>query len=61
MVGGEQGDFDAVEPVLRVLGKNIILQGKAGAGQHTKMCNQIAIAANMVGVCEAMIYAKRPG
>lgn len=61
MCGGEQSVFDAVLPILQTMGKNIILQGAAGAGQHTKMCNQIAIATNMIGVCEAMIYAKKAG
>jgi 3-hydroxyisobutyrate dehydrogenase len=61
MVGGDQHAFEAVSPILNLLGKNIILQGQAGAGQHTKMCNQIAIASNMIGVCEAMVYAKRAG
>ncbi|MGG2065336.1 NAD(P)-dependent oxidoreductase [Bacillus sp. S14(2024)] len=61
MVGGEQQDFDAMKPIFELMGTNIILQGKAGAGQHTKMCNQIAIASNMIGVCEAMVYAKQAG
>ncbi|HEK9104059.1 TPA: NAD(P)-dependent oxidoreductase [Bacillus pseudomycoides] len=61
MVGGEQQDFDAMKPIFKLMGTNIILQGKAGAGQHTKMCNQIAIASNMIGVCEAMVYAKQAG
>ena len=38
-----------------------MLQGKAGAGQHTKLANQIAIASNMIGVCEAIIYAEKAG
>lgn len=38
-----------------------MLQGVAGAGQHTKMCNQIAIASNMIGVCEAILYANQAG
>ncbi|WP_188397946.1 NAD(P)-dependent oxidoreductase [Sporomusa sp. GT1] len=61
MVGGEPEAFAAVRPILELMGKNIVLQGAAGAGQHTKMCNQIAIASNMMGVCEAMAYAKRSG
>ncbi|MGG2065658.1 NAD(P)-dependent oxidoreductase [Bacillus sp. S14(2024)] len=61
MVGGEQQDFNAMKPIFELMGTNIILQGKAGAGQHTKMCNQIAIASNMIGVCEAMVYAKQAG
>ncbi len=61
MVGGEEKDFKIVYPILKLMGTNIVLQGKAGAGQHTKMCNQIAIASNMIGVCEAMVYAEEAG
>ncbi len=61
MVGGDAEAFDAVKPIFEVLGKNISLQGKAGAGQHTKMANQIAIASNMMGVCEAIAYAQKAG
>ncbi|MBB5323878.1 3-hydroxyisobutyrate dehydrogenase [Anoxybacillus tepidamans] len=61
MVGGDEAAFYACKPILEVLGTNIVFQGKAGAGQHTKMCNQIAIATNMIGVCEALAYAKRSG
>jgi 3-hydroxyisobutyrate dehydrogenase len=61
MVGGDKKAFDAVFPLFEVMGKNIILQGKAGSGQHTKMANQIAIAAGMVGICESLAYAKKSG
>lgn len=61
MVGGKQKMFDDVFPIFDVLGENIILQGEAGAGQHTKLANQIAIATNMIGVCEAIVYAKKAG
>jgi 3-hydroxyisobutyrate dehydrogenase len=61
MVGGEKEAFEAVYPLLQHLGTNIVYQGKPGAGQHTKMCNQIAIASNMIGVCEAVIYAENAG
>lgn len=61
MAGGDREDFEEVLPILELMGKNIVLQGKAGAGQHTKMCNQIAIASGMIGVCEAMVYAKKAG
>ncbi|MDN4071503.1 NAD(P)-dependent oxidoreductase [Fictibacillus terranigra] len=61
MVGGEKEDFEAVLPILKLMGQNIVHQGKAGAGQHTKMCNQIAIASGMIGVCEAVIYAEKAG
>ncbi|WP_338433292.1 NAD(P)-dependent oxidoreductase [Clostridium tyrobutyricum] len=61
MVGGDRNVFEEVKPIFELMGKNIVLQGPAGSGQHTKMCNQIAIAANMMGVCEAMAYAKKSG
>lgn len=61
MVGGDEADFKQVEPILQVMGSNIILQGKAGAGQHAKMCNQIAIASNMLGVMESIVYAEKAG
>lgn len=61
MVGGDETAFEAVQPIFEKMGANIVYQGSAGAGQHTKMCNQIAIASGMIGVCEAMVYAKRAG
>jgi len=61
MVGGDQDAFEAVQPLLALMGSNIVLQGNAGSGQHTKMVNQIAIASGMIGVCEALIYAKNAG
>ncbi|WP_255472885.1 NAD(P)-dependent oxidoreductase [Planomicrobium sp. CPCC 101079] len=61
MVGGEQPTFISVLPLLELFGENIIYQGPAGSGQHTKMCNQINIASNMIGVCESLIYAKKAG
>jgi 3-hydroxyisobutyrate dehydrogenase len=61
MVGGDKNAYEAVVPVLEVMGKNIMYQGPAGCGQHTKMANQIAIASTMIGVCEALAYAKKSG
>lgn len=61
MVGGEESDFARALPAFEIMGKNIQLQGKAGAGQYTKMCNQIAIASGMLGITEAMAYAKKSG
>jgi 3-hydroxyisobutyrate dehydrogenase len=61
MVGGNEKDFQTVFPIFKTIGENIVYQGKEGAGQHTKMCNQITIASNMVGVCEAMMYAEKAG
>lgn len=59
MVGGPVDVFDAVRPAFDVMGSTVVLQGTHGAGQHTKMMNQILIASNMVGVCEALLYAYR--
>jgi len=61
MVGGEEEVFNRLLPLFRLFAGNIILQGPAGSGQHTKMCNQINIANNMLGVCESLIYAKKAG
>ncbi|MFS0688269.1 NAD(P)-dependent oxidoreductase [Sporosarcina sp. 179-K 8C2 HS] len=61
MCGGNEQTFQEVLPLLQVFGKQIVYQGEAGAGQHTKMCNQIAIATNMIGVCEALAYGKEAG
>lgn len=61
MVGGDRDAFDACIGIFESLGTNIIYEGAAGAGQHTKMANQIAIAGAIAGVCEAMSYAKRVG
>jgi 3-hydroxyisobutyrate dehydrogenase len=61
MVGGEQEAVSAVRPLLESMGKTIIHQGPAGAGQHTKMVNQTLIASGMVGVCEALLYAYKAG
>lgn len=61
MVGGEKEHFDAMLPIFGCMGKGIVWQGGPGAGQHTKMANQIAIASNMIGVCEALVYAKNAG
>lgn len=61
LAGGDKEVFDACLPVLEAMGKNINYEGKAGNGQHTKMCNQIAIAGALAGACEAMVYAKKVG
>lgn len=61
MAGGSSEAFEAVRPIFDILGSNVVHQGPAGSGQHTKMCNQIAIASNMIGVTEAISYAKKAG
>lgn len=61
MIGGEKEVVDSLIPLFEVFGRNVIYQGKAGAGQHTKMCNQITIAGTMIGVCEGLIYGAKAG
>lgn len=61
MVGGDRAVFDRLEPLWTLLGKRIVYQGPAGCGQHCKMCNQVTVAANMIGVCEALAYAEKSG
>ncbi len=61
MAGGSEEAFERVLPLFQAFGKTIVRQGGPGAGQHTKMVNQIAIASGMVGMCEALLYAHRAG
>ncbi|MFV0243356.1 MAG: NAD(P)-dependent oxidoreductase [Lacrimispora sphenoides] len=61
LAGGDRDTYDRCLPVFEAMGKAIRYEGKAGNGQHTKMCNQIAIAGALSGVCEAMVYAKANG
>ena len=61
MAGGERETFDEVFPLFELMGKNISYMGPAGAGQHTKMCNQILVAGTMIGVCESLFYAAKRG
>lgn len=61
MAGGDADAYERALPIFRLLGTTIARLGEAGAGQHTKMCNQIAIASNMLGVCEALAYAGQAG
>lgn len=61
MAGGAETAFKLAEPLFAAMGKEWKLQGPWGAGQHTKMANQIAIASNMMGVCEALAYARAAG
>jgi 3-hydroxyisobutyrate dehydrogenase len=61
MVGGDQEAVEAVTPLFECMGKTIVHQGPAGAGQHTKMVNQILISGTMVSICEALIYAHKAG
>jgi 3-hydroxyisobutyrate dehydrogenase len=61
MLGGDREICDALTPCWQAMGKTIVYQGPAGSGQHTKLVNQILIANNMVGVCEALLYGFKAG
>jgi 3-hydroxyisobutyrate dehydrogenase len=61
MVGGDEAAVERARPVLARLGSTVIRQGGPGAGQHAKLANQIALASTMVGVMEALAYARATG
>jgi 3-hydroxyisobutyrate dehydrogenase len=61
MIGGEAEVVAAVQPVFEAMGKTIVHQGAPGAGQHTKMVNQILISSNMIAVCEGLLYGYKAG
>lgn len=61
MIGGDAGTIESLRPCWQAMGKTFVRQGGPGAGQHAKLVNQILIADNMVGVCEALLYAYRAG
>ncbi len=61
MAGGDEAVFNAVMPLFSIMGKKSVYQGKAGSGQHTKMCNQIQIAGTMIGMCECLLYGYKAG
>jgi 3-hydroxyisobutyrate dehydrogenase len=61
MIGGDKNVVEAVSPLFACMGKTIVHQGGAGAGQHTKMVNQILISSNMVAVCEGLLYGYKAG
>src|SRR2546421_9802431 len=61
MVGGDQAAFEKVQPLLRHMGKAITYCGPSGAGQLTKLVNQILVSVTNMAVCEALVFAKRNG
>ena len=61
MIGGEKEVVEALTPCWQAMGKTFVHQGPPGAGQHTKLVNQILVAANMIGVCESLLYAYKAG
>ena len=61
MAGGNESAYRQIVPFFKLMGKSFALQGGAGTGQHTKMCNQIVIAGTIIGVCESLVYARKAG
>ena len=61
MVGGDPAVYQACLPLFQAMGKQVVYEGTAGSGQHTKMANQIALGGAIAGVCEALAYGKRAG
>jgi 3-hydroxyisobutyrate dehydrogenase len=61
MVGGDEEVFQSLMLFFNIMGKKTVYQGKAGSGQHTKMCNQIQIAGTMIGMCESLLYGYKAG
>src|SRR6202166_1516897 len=61
MVGGSQSAFDRVKPLFELMGKNITLVGDVGAGQTTKVANQIIVALTIEAVAEALLFASKAG
>lgn len=61
MIGGDKDVVAAVTPIFEAMGKTIVHQGGPGAGQHTKMVNQILISSNMIAVCEGLLYGYKAG
>src|SRR4029078_2832825 len=61
MIGGDEKVVAALEPIWKKMGAQWVYQGGPGAGQHTKMVNQILIATTMIGVCEALLYGYKAG
>ena len=58
MIGGRRERADELRPIFSSLGQTIVYQGSAGAGQRAKLANQILIAGNMAGLCEALLFAR---
>ena len=61
MVGGEEDVFNRCLPIFETLGKNIVHVGQSGAGQLTKLCNQIAVAVTNLAMSEALIFGAKSG
>jgi 2-hydroxy-3-oxopropionate reductase len=61
MVGGDEDLYNEMLPIFNVMGKTVTLCGPNGAGQVVKACNQIQVAINIIGMCEALVLAAKAG
>jgi 2-hydroxy-3-oxopropionate reductase len=61
MVGGKKDVFDKMEPILKTMGSTVTLTGKVGAGNVTKLANQIMVACNIAAMSEALVLATKAG
>jgi 2-hydroxy-3-oxopropionate reductase len=61
MVGGAKADFDQMVPIFKVMGSSAVLTGAIGAGNVTKLANQIIVAVNIAAVSEALVLATKAG
>jgi len=61
MVGGAQADFDEILPIFKAMGSSAVLTGDIGAGNVTKLANQIIVAVNIAAVSEALVMATKAG
>lgn len=61
MTGGDEEVFEQMRPLFSLLGTGIQYMGEAGSGQHTKACNQIAVAGAVAAMSEALVYARAVG
>ena len=59
MIGGDQDVYEKVKPLLSLMGTNLCYMGETGNGQHTKACNQIAVAGAVAAMSEAILYAQK--
>ena len=61
MAGGDRKAFELVRPVLALLGRTITYCGPSGSGQLAKLCNQILVSVTLLGVSEALVFARKCG
>ncbi|HET6279104.1 MAG TPA: NAD(P)-dependent oxidoreductase [Candidatus Polarisedimenticolia bacterium] len=61
MAGGERQAFERIRPILEVMGKHVTYCGPSGSGQVAKLCNQILVTVTMLGVSEALVFARKNG